>query len=134
MLDDINKKIIETDYCDKEVLGFCSDFFGDEISIFIDIDIDGEKCWKISFLMCSHVQYNTDAAWGWRKKGNLVRNMNKQQLGYYCQELSVAENAEVEGFYDVYFDLSILIGNITCKDIIVEQIPLEQVNRFWETN
>lgn len=84
--------------------------------------------------MCSHVQYNTDAAWGWRKKGNLVRDMNKQQLGYYCQELSVAENSEVEGFYDVYFDLSILTGNITCKDINVEQIPLEQVNRFWETN
>ncbi|SFU84831.1 hypothetical protein [Butyrivibrio sp. INlla21] len=132
MLADINKKIIETDYCDKEVLGFVSDFFGDEITIFIDID--GEKCWKISFLMCSHVQYDTDAAWGWRKKVSLVRNMNKQQLGYYCQEISVMENTEAEGFYDVHFDLSIITGYLTCKDIVFEQVSSRQINKFWEMN
>lgn len=132
MLADINKKIIETDYCDKEVLGFFSDFFGDEITIFIDLD--GEKCWKISFLMCSHVQYDTDAAWGWRKKVNLVRNMKKQQLGYYCQEISVLENKEVDGFYDVHFDLSIMTGDLTCKDIAFEQVSSRQINKFWEIN
>ncbi len=33
---------------------------------------------------------------------------------YYCQEFSVTENLEKEDFYDVYFDLSILTGNIYC--------------------
>ena len=132
MLDEINKKIKETDYCDKEVLGFLSDFFGDEISIYIDID--GEKCWKISFLMCSHVQYDTDATWGWRREGIPVRGMNKQQLGYYCQEISVSENEEYKDFYDVHFDLSIMTGDLTCKDIGFEQISNEQVNKFWEIN
>ena len=132
MLDAIIKKIIETDYCDKEVLGFSSDFFGDEITILIDIN--DEKCWKISFLMCSHVQYETDAAWKWREKCNLVRNMNHKQLAYYCQEISVTENPELKGFYDVHFDLSILTGDLTCKDIVVEEIPNDQVNKFWENN
>lgn len=133
MIKEIIKKIIETDYCDAKVLDFSCGFLGDEV--YICFEKDTQNCWKISFNICASLKYNTDASWGGKWRSNkLVRDMTYPQMGYFCQEISVTENSELEGFYDVYFDLSIMTGNITCKDIIVEQIPIEQVNRFWETN
>ena len=134
MIDKIREEIIATNYCDMKALDFSCSFFGDEV--YICVEKDESTSWKISFIMCANVKYETDAAWSdtWRKNPSKVRDMRSPQLGYYCQEIDVTENSELNGFYDVHFDLSIMTGDLTCKEIVVEEIPKEQINKFWESN
>ena len=55
----IQKKIEETDYWDCEIFDLKISYFGDEIElIFYN---DEESSWKISFLSCYKVLYETDA-------------------------------------------------------------------------
>ncbi|ORY23851.1 hypothetical protein LY90DRAFT_675396 [Neocallimastix californiae] len=131
MSEDIQKIINSTNYWDLKVLDFNCSFFGDEVVIFIENDEN--TSWKISFRVCKSVKYETDAAWSktWRKGKGYVREMNSQQLGYYCQDITVQENNEYEGFYNVTFDLSIMTGKIICKEINVECLPNKQLNFFW---
>lgn len=111
-----------------EILDFKSLYFGDEIEIIIDND--DNTCWKIVFLSCFKVSYETDANW---RKMPKVKEMKEPQLGYYGQNITVIESEESD-FYKVDMDLSIMTSRIECKNILVEKIYKESLNLFWKNN
>lgn len=94
------------------------------------IDNDDETCWKIAFLSCFKVSYETDA--NGRKLQN-VKDMKEPQLGYYGQDIAVSESEESD-FYKVDMDLSIMTICIECKNVLVEKIFKESLNLFWKNN
>ena len=126
MVELLQAEIDQTEYWDLKILDFNAGFFGDEVSIFVYNDTD--TSWKISFLSCFRVTYETDAAW--RSIEN-VKKMRKPQLGYYGQDITLSENKDFEGFYDVSIDLTILTAKIICKDVSVEMVSNSTLNIFW---
>lgn len=122
----LQAKIDQTEYWDLEILDFNIDFFGDEVNIFVYNDAD--TSWKISFLSCFKVTYETDATW---RSITKVREMKKPQLGYFGQDITLSENKEYEGFYDVSIDLTIMIAKIICKDVNVELVSNNTLDIFW---
>ncbi|MDE7332095.1 MAG: hypothetical protein K2O16_07615 [Lachnospiraceae bacterium] len=100
-----------------QILDFKADFFGDEVSIFVYNDTD--TSWKISFLSCFRVAYETDATW---RTITHVREMSSPQLGYYGQDITLTKSKDFMGFYDVSIDLTILTAKIICKDVSVEKV------------
>ena len=72
--DTIQKLIDKTDYWDMRILDVTASYFGDEVKILIEND--EVTCWKISFLSCYKVSYNTDAD---RRKISKVKSMRKSQ-------------------------------------------------------
>lgn len=128
MLNEIQEKINKTEYWDVPVLDLKISYFGDIIELIIDND--EESCWKLSFLTCYRVSYETDAGWpNWRGDTN-VSDMNKSQLGYYGQNISVSRS-EVDGFYMVEINLAIMELNIECKRIFVKKILKKDTEFFW---
>lgn len=125
---EMQKMIDETDYWDMEILDLKASYFGDEVELIVDND--EETCWKISFLSCYRVSYETDAD---RRKISKVRDMKNTQLGYYGQNISVYESENVD-FYKVDLDLSIMEMYIECKDIFVEKISKKNLELFWTHN
>ncbi len=113
---EIQKIIDATDYWDMRILNLEISYFGDEVELIIDND--EETCWKISFLMCYKVLYETDVL---RRKNIYVRNMKEAQLAYYGQDISVSES-EADDCYKVDLDLSIMEMHIDCKEILVQKI------------
>lgn len=111
------KAIDQTDYWDTRVLDLRILYFGDEVDLIIDND--ESTCWEITFLCCSKVLYETDAA---RRRIVRVRDMNSSQLGYWAQNITVCES-KTDGFYIAKLDLSIMEMQIECRDIIVNKIP-----------
>lgn len=99
MVEMLQAKIDQTEYWDLKILDFSANFYGDEVSIFVYNDTD--TSWRISFLSCFRVTYETDATW--RSIAN-VREMKKPQLGYYGQDITLNESKDFEGFYDVSID------------------------------
>lgn len=126
MIEALQAKIDQTEYWDVKILDFNINFFGDEVNIFVYND--DETSWKISFLSCFKVTYETDAAW--RSITN-VREMKRPQLGYFGQDITLSENKEYEDFYDVSIDLSIMTAKITCKDVNVELLSNHTLDIFW---
>ena len=126
MIEALQAKIDQTEYWDVKILDFNINFFGDEVNIFVYND--DETSWKISFLSCFKVTYETDATW--RSITN-VREMKRPQLGYFGQDITLSENKEYEGFYDVSIDLSIMTAKITCKDVNVELLSNNILDIFW---
>ncbi len=123
----IQKKIEETDYWDCEIFDLKISYFGDEIElIFYN---DEESSWKISFLSCYKVLYETDAN---RRKIFSVKDMKRPQLGYWIQDISVNE-APTEGFYIIKLDLSIMEIQIECRNIHIDKINNNNLSFFWET-
>lgn len=112
----IQTLIDNTDYWDMEVLELNISFFGDEVTIIVDND--DENAWKISFLPCFKVSYQTDVM---ERRIQFVREMNQTQLGYYAQDITVSEG-NTEGLYRVHIDLSIMEMEIECKGVSVELI------------
>ena len=127
MIESMQKKIDQTEYWDLAILDFQVNFFGDEVNIFVYNDAD--TSWKISFLSCYKVTYETDADWRTIKH---VRDMKKPQLGYYGQDITLSENENFEGFYDVTIDLTLLTAKIICKEVNVEKISNGSINMFWK--
>lgn len=126
MVEILQAKIDQTEYWDLEILDFNTNFFGDEVNIFVYND--AETSWKISFLSCFKVTYETDATW---RSITKVREMKKTQLGYFGQDITLSENKEYEGFYDVSIDLSIMTAKIICKDVNVELVSNNTLDIFW---
>lgn len=126
MVEILQAKINQTEQCDLEILDFNTNFYGDEVNIFVYND-DGTS-WKITFLSCFRVNYETDATW--RNITN-VREMKRPQLGYFGQDITLSENKEYEGFYDVSIDLSIMTAKIICKDVNVELVSNNTLDIFW---
>ncbi len=129
MLKTIQEKIDQTEYWDMPVLDFQIKFFGDEVDLFLYHDED--TSWKISFLTCHRVAYETDATWRGVAR---VREMKKPQLGYYGQDITLNESKEFDGFYDVSMDLTILTAQIVCKEITVEKVSNDSWDIFWKKN
>ena len=126
MIESMQKMIDQTEYWDLDILDFQTNFFGDEVNIFVYNDDD--TSWKISFLSCFKVTYETDATW---RSITKVREMKKTQLGYFGQDITLSKNKEYEGFYDVSIDLSIMIAKIICKDVNVELVSNNTLDIFW---
>lgn len=57
--------------------------------------------------------------------------MKRPQLGYFGQDITLSENKEYEGFYDVSIDLSIMTAKIICKDVNVELVSNNTLDIFW---
>ncbi len=129
MLKTIQEKIDQTEYWDMPVLDFQIKFFGDEVDLFLYHDED--TSWKISFLTCHRVAYETDATWRGVAR---VREMKKPQLGYYGQDITLNKSKEFDGFYDVSMDLTILTAQIVCKEITVEKVSNDSWDIFWKKN
>ena len=129
MLKTIQEKIDQTEYWDMPVLDFQIKFFGDEVDLFLYHDED--TSWKISFLTCHRVAYETDATWRGVAR---VREMKKPQLGYYGQDITLNKSKEFDGFYDVSMDLTILTAKIVCKEITVEKVSNDSWDIFWKKN
>lgn len=129
MLKTIQEKIDQTEYWDLPVLDFQIKFFGDEVDLFLYHDED--TSWKISFLTCHRVAYETDATWRGVAR---VRELKKPQLGYYGQDITLNESKEFDGFYDVSMDLTILTAQIVCKEITVEKVSNDSWDIFWKKN
>ena len=129
MLKTIQEKIDQTESWDLPVLDFQIKFFGDEVDLFLYHDED--TSWKLSFLTCHRVAYETDATWRGVAR---VREMKKPQLGYYGQDITLNESKEFDGFYDVSMDLTILTAQIVCKEITVEKVSNDSWDIFWKKN
>ena len=115
-------QVDQTEYWDENILDFKTAFFGDEAYLYIYKD--NEKCWEIRFLACYEVTYKTDAD---RRSIFLVRDMNKPQLGYYGQNIEIS-NSDIQGFYRVDMDLSIMEIELICKNIEVEEVDLRKIS------
>lgn len=127
MIKMLQEKINQTEYWDLKILDFNTDYFGDEVNIFVYNDDD--TSWKISFLSCFRVTYETDSTW---RAITHVREMKNPQLGYYGQDITLNESKDFEGFYDVTIDLTILTAKIICKDVSVEKVSNSSINIFWK--
>lgn len=127
MLESMQEKIDKTGYWDLDILDFQINFFGDEVNIFVYNDAD--TSWRISFLSCYKVTYETDATW--RTIAHVCK-MKKSQLGYYGQDITLSESKEFEGFYNVSIDLTILTAKIICKEVDVEKVSNSSLNMFWK--
>lgn len=127
MIKMLQEKINQTEYWDLKILDFNTDYFGDEVNIFVYNDDD--TSWKISFLSCFRVTYETDSTW---RTITHVREMKGSQLGYYGQDITLNESKDFEGFYDVTIDLTILTAKIICKDVSVEKVSNSSINIFWK--
>lgn len=125
-IDSLQQKVDKTEYWDVEILDFQINFFGDEVNMWIYNDAD--TSWRISFLSCYKVSYETDATW---RGIPYVRDMKKPQLGYYGQDITISESEEFKGFYSISMDLTILLAQIICKEIQVEKVPNSSLNIFW---
>ena len=55
----LQEKIDKTEYWDMKILDFQINYFGDEVNMWIYSDAD--TSWRISFLSCYKVSYDTDA-------------------------------------------------------------------------
>lgn len=123
----LQNEIDNTDYWDMSILDIQTRYFGDEVYIFIE---NNEKtCWKISFISCYKVSYETDA--NWRTIDN-VKEMRGGQLGYDGQDISLKKYEENENFVQCSLDLSIMQMNIVCKNIIVEELSMKDNLFFWQ--
>lgn len=127
MIEILQERINQTEYWDLDILDFQINFFGDEVNILVYND--EKTSWKISFLSCYKVTYETDATW---RTIAHVRDMKKTQLGYYGQDITLGESKEFEGFYDVSIDLTILTATVICKDVNVEKISNNLLEIFWK--
>lgn len=127
MVEMLQAKIDQTEYWDLEILDFHTKFFGDEVNIYVYHDND--TSWKISFLSCFRVAYETDADW---RSIAYVREMKRPQLGYFGQDITLRKCKDLEGFYDVTINLTIITAKITCRDVTVEMVSNSTLDIFWQ--
>ena len=66
-IESLQEKIDKTEYWDMKILDFQINFLGDEVSMWIYNDAD--TSWRVSFLSCYKVSYETDETW----RGRTVR-------------------------------------------------------------
>ena len=137
---ELQKKIDAIGYCDARVNDFQINYFGDEIVVYFDNyderGVEDGTSWKVSFLICDKVSYETDASWAnWRKNfdgsGNKVRDMTIRQLGYDGQDITLSEAGD---FIAVEMDLTMMTVKLQCKEIEIDQVNNDEIDFFWEGN
>lgn len=121
---EMQKLIDQTEYWDVYILDFHISNFGDDA--ILCIYHDDYSYWLIQFSTCYRVQYTTDAN---EREIPHVCTMKKQQMGYFGQDITISEG-DVEGFYKVNMDLSIMNVEILCKEIVVQKINNYPVKNF----
>ncbi|MHC5252739.1 hypothetical protein ACYRFS_09230 [Listeria kieliensis] len=128
-MEKIQKAIEDTEYWDARVLDITSSYFGDEIQVvFEDEETD---VYVLKFIHCYKVSYENSFA----LDSNIeVCDMNKGQLGYFMQDVSVAKYDKDDKFIKFFLDLSIMTMEIVCKSITVKKVPKNTVSFFWENN
>lgn len=138
-IESIQKTIDETDYWDALILDLEINYFGDEVLLYTEND--EKTCYKVNFLSCYKVNYETDANWRGEFK---VKEMRNGQLGYYGQDISLEKYKETnesvkqaiekyggtDDFIRCSLNLSIMTMTIVCKEIIVEEMKLENTSFF----
>ncbi|MGL9750034.1 hypothetical protein [Enterococcus sp. DIV0170] len=139
-INEIQKKIEETGYWDLLILDLEIKYFGDEI--FLYIEKDKGACYRISFTSCYKLNYETDANW----RGDFkVKNVGPSS-GYYGQDISLEKYVETnesvkrsieksggtDDFIKCSLDLSIMTMTIVCKNILVEEVKMEDTSFFWK--
>ena len=127
---EIQEKIDATEYWDMDILDLSVKYFGDEISIIIYKD--DNTSWKIEFLSCYKLQYETDVTW--RGFPHYVRVMKKPQMGYFGQNIAISQNKDHDDLIDVSLDLSIMTLEIICKEVKVEEVKNVDIIFFWKEN
>jgi hypothetical protein len=128
-MEKIKKMIEDTEYWDARVLDLKSSYFGDEIQvIFEDEETD---VYILEFIHCYKVSYENSFA----PDSNVnVCDMNKGQLGYFMQDVSVTKYDNDDEFIEFFLDLSIMTMEIVCKNITIKKVTKDTVSFFWENN
>ena len=123
-------KINQTDYWDGRILDLQISYFGDEVHLYIESyhenKVDLEECWKVSFLACAALNYETDAQ---NRKKFKVKDFTQNHL-YTCQEISL------EYYDDSFFQTRIVLEglvmlNIISRDVTVAKIKRSEHDFFW---
>lgn len=126
----VQELINKTDYYDGRVYNFYMDYFGDEVYVLFEKDID--KCYKLTFLQCYKVSYETDAK---IRTGDDL-SIKKRKLGqfdYFMQDISI-NKSELDDYMNIEINMSFLVLSITCKDIKIEEVNIKDENFFWNIN
>ena len=125
---EIQKRIEQTDYWDRQVYDFSCFYFCDEVVI--EFEKDDNSFYRLSLKGCTRV--HVDIAEGARWHSLSIREMKQQQLGFYLQTVEI-NDAEIEGYVDVSMDLSMLSASIRCSGLEITQIERSTREFFWET-
>ena len=112
-------KINQTDYWDGRILDLQILYFGDEVHLYIESyhenKVDLEECWKVSFLACAALNYETDA-----------QNRKKFKVKDFTQ------NHLYTSFFQTRIVLEGLVKfNIISRDVTVERIKRSEHDFFW---
>lgn len=125
-ISDKEKMLNKLCYQDSQILDFRSKYFGDEINLYIEKD--KINCYKLTFLQCYKVSYETDANLRWEEKA--IKDLKIQQIGYYAHDIVIQES-KINNFIDIELVLPFLFVSITCKDIKIEEVSIKDENFFW---
>ena len=128
-ISDKEKMLNKLCYQDSQILDFRSKYFGDEINLYIEKD--KINCYKLTFLQCYKVSYETDANLRWEEKA--IKDLKIQQIGYYAHDIVIQES-KINNFIDIELILPFLFVSITCKDIKIEEVSIKEENFFWNIN
>ena len=128
-ISDKEKMLNKLCYQDSQILDFRSKYFGDEINLYIEKD--KINCYKLTFLQCYKVSYETDANLRWEEKA--IKDLKIQQIGYYAHDIVIQES-KINNFIDIELVLLFLFVSITCKDIKIEEVSIKEENFFWNIN
>ncbi len=124
-ISDKEKMLNKLCYQDGQILDFRSKYFGDEINLYIEKD--KINCYKLTFLQCYKVSYETDANLRWEEKA--IKDLKIQQIGYYAHDIVIQES-KINNFIDIELVLLFLFVSITCKDIKIEEVSIKDENFF----
>ena len=84
-ISDKEKMLNKLCYQDGQMLDFRIKYFGDEINLYIEKD--KINCYKLTFLQCYKVSYETDANLRWEEKA--IKDLKIQQIGYYAHDIVI---------------------------------------------
>lgn len=109
-------------FIDLDVIDLQIKYFGDEISI--AVDCDNKTYQVIKFGLCHYVKYETDVNWenGMWRNGISVKDMERSQLGYSFQNISVRTTKKYKGMYVVDVNFGIFVMKVVCKNISSETV------------
>ena len=91
----------------------------------MQVQVDQTEYWDENILDFKTAFFG-DEAYLYIYKDN-EKCMNKPQLGYYGQNIEIS-NSDIQGFYRVDMDLSIMEIEVICKKIEVEEVDLRKIS------
>ncbi|MBF0819113.1 hypothetical protein [Streptococcus acidominimus] len=127
------EEINRIDYWDTRVLDLKILYFGDEVHMYLEAftahQANLDKCWKISFIGCAEVNYETDVR---NRKKVKVKDFVKNHL-YTCQDISLEYHDET--FVRCCVNLEgLVILSLICQDIEISKVSIADQHFFWDEN